>query len=222
MINLQHIKKQRLCFADQRPYSQSYGFSSSHVWMWELDFKESWAEKNGCFWTVKRLLRVLWTARRSNQLILKEINPEYSLEGLMLKLKFQHFGHLMWRVNSLEQTLMLGKTEGKRRGQQRMRWLDDIITSTDMNLRKLQEMVEDREAWHATVHWVANSWTWLSNWTTTKLSLVRIILSSLIARIWINYMKRLDSEDFLTLEKMLMYMNQYPKLCLFDNYKKTA
>ena len=95
----------------------------------------------------------------SNQSILKEINPEYSLEGLMLKLKFQWFGHLMQRVNSLEQTLMLGKTEGKRRGQQRMGWLDDIITSTDMNLSKLQEMVEDREAWHATVHWVANSWT---------------------------------------------------------------
>ena len=99
----------------------------------------------------------------SNQSILKEINPEYSLEGLMLKLKFQCFGHLMRRVNSLEQTLMLGKTKGKRRGQQRMGWLDDIITSTDMNLSKLQEMVEDREAWHTTVHWIANSWTRLSD-----------------------------------------------------------
>ena len=121
--------------------------------------------KNYAFklWCWRRLLRVPWPARRSNQSILKEINPEYSLEGLMLKLKFQYFGHLMQRADSLEKTLMLGKTEGKRRGQQRMRWLDSITDSMDMNLGELQEMVRDWEAWHAAVHVVKKSWTWLSD-----------------------------------------------------------
>ena len=103
-------------------------------------------------------MRVPWTARRSNQLVLKEINPEYSLEGLVLKLKHQYFSHLMQRTNSLEKTLMLGKIEGRRRrGQQRMRWLDDITDSMDMSLRKFQEMVEDRTAWHAADHGISNS-----------------------------------------------------------------
>ena len=134
----QHIKKQRHYFANKGPSSQSYGFSSSHVWMWELDYRESWVLKNWCFWTVVlglgRLLRVLWTAKRSNQSILKEISPEYSLERLMLKLKLQYFGLLMRRIDSLEKTVMLGKIEGRRRrGWQRMKWFDGITNSMDMS-----------------------------------------------------------------------------------------
>ena len=145
MTNLDNVlKSTRHHFANKGPYSQTYAFSSSRVWMWELNHKEGWG------------------------LILKQINPEYSLEGLGLKLQLQYYDHLMWRADSSEKTLMLGKIEGKRgRGRQKMRWLYSITDSMDVNVSKLQEVVKDRRDWCATVHGVSKNQTWLSNWTTT-------------------------------------------------------
>ena len=158
----QHIKK----YANKPPHSHIYGFASSHVWMWEVDHKEGWMPKNWCFWIVvlKKTLESPLMAKRSNQLILKEINPEYSLEGLILKLKFQYFGHLMWRADSLEKILMLGKIKSKRRrGWERIRWFNSITDSMNMSLSKLQEILKDKEAWPVQSMGVTKFWTQLSD-----------------------------------------------------------
>ena len=147
---------------------------------WTIRKVEHWRIDAFELWCWRRPFRAPWTATRSDQSILKEISPEYSLQGLMLKLKLQYFGHLMWRTDSFQKTLMLGNVEGRRRwGRQRMRWLDAITDSMNMSLSRLWKVVMDREAWHAAVYGVTKSWTWQSNWT----DILRL------ARVWKNVLE---------------------------------
>ena len=196
----QHIKKQSHYFVNKGPSSQGCDFSSGHVWMWVLDYKKAERQRIDAFelWCWKRLLRVPWTARKFNQCILKEISAGRSLEGLMFKLKLQYFGNLMWRADSFEKILMLGKIESRRRGWQRKRWLNGITDSMDMGLCGLQQLVKDREAWCAEAHGDAKSWTLLSDWTelnTVSFWVYHIFYIELIIRRGCQFEDGISSEQ---------------------------
>ena len=166
-------------------------------------------------WCWRRLLRVPWTARRSNLSILKEISPEYSLEGLMLKLKLQYFGQLMWRTDSLEKTLMLGKIEGRRkRGWQRIRWLDGITDLMNMSLSRLWKLVMDREAWHVEVHGVTKNQTWLSDWTGTELKVIDLvasisILSFTLLMFWVYSRRQYKNAIIIFIMSQLTFLHSF-------------
>ena len=166
-------------------------------------------------WCWRRLLRVPWTARRSNLSILKEISPEYSLEGLMLKLKLQYFGQLMWRTDSLEKTLMLGKIEGRRkRGWQRIRWLDGITDLMNMSLSRLWKLVMDREAWHVEVHGVTKNQTWLSDWTGTELRVIDLvasisILSFTLLMFWVYSRRQYKNAIIIFIMSQLTFLHSF-------------
>ena len=166
-------------------------------------------------WCWRRLLRVPWTARRSNLSILKEISPEYSLEGLMLKLKLQYFGQLMWRTDSLEKTLMLGKIEGRRkRGWQRIRWLDGITDLMNMSLSRLWKLVMDREAWHVEVHGVTKNQRWLSDWTGTELKVIDLvasisILSFTLLMFWVYSRRQYKNAIIIFIMSQLTFLHSF-------------